>query len=74
MRRAAPRAGTVLALALALPAAVAAPGAADEIRSAPHAHIAAALHLAAPGTVPLMCMAPPIDSASGNLSLPGRIR
>jgi len=34
----------------------------------------AELRLAAPGTVPLLCVAPPIDSASGNLSLPGVIR
>jgi hypothetical protein len=33
----------------------------------------AELRLAAPGTVPLLCVTPPIDSASGNLSLPGRI-
>src|SRR5437899_726998 len=34
----------------------------------------AELRLAAQGTVPLLCVASPIDSASGTLSLPGLIR
>jgi len=34
----------------------------------------AELRLGSPGTVPLLCVAPPVDSASGNLSLPGLIR
>ena len=34
----------------------------------------AELRLGSPGAVPLLCVAPPVDSASGNLSLPGLVR
>jgi hypothetical protein len=44
------------------------------LRGASFDAFTAELRLAAPGTVPLLCVTPPIDSASGNLSLPGRIR
>jgi hypothetical protein len=44
------------------------------LRGASFDAFTAELRLAAPGTVPLLCVAPPIMSASGNLSLPGRIQ
>jgi hypothetical protein len=44
------------------------------LRGATFDAFTAELRLAAPGAVPLLCVAPPIDSASGNLSLPGRIQ
>jgi hypothetical protein len=44
------------------------------LRGATFDAFTAELHLRAPGTVPLLCVPQPLDSASGNLSLPGRIQ